>query len=315
MKKSVQLISKSLKMIRKGSMSSTPQNLPTTSSQKPSLFSQLIGNEPAKRLLKRQLEKEAFPQVALFYGPDGIGKGHFAFEIADHLLGKNKKEHPDLHVVYPDPKSNQHPVASVRAIIEEAALPPFEAPCKVFIIHDVEKMAPTSSNTLLKTLEEPAPDTRFILLSSQIDQVLPTIVSRCHKIPFFAVSEEELGDFIMHKFHTQEGKKIALLSQGSVAKAVQRATQPIDFPVDPLFRSLSYQELHTHLSQLQEPPEEGFYEETDRLFEEILYWVREHDPLRLEEALPLISQSQYALKHHIKFKNVLEHFYLSYLKL
>lgn len=275
------------------------------------MFSTLIGNLKAKEILSRLLAKESLPHVLLLHGPDGVGKGHFAYEIAEHLMGRIKKEHPDIHLIRPDPKSDQHPVANMRELIQEAGLPPFEAPVKVFIIHDAEKMLPASSNTLLKTLEEPPPRTHFLLLTSQVELMLPTIVSRCCKIPFFPVPDDELAAYIMQKFHTQDGKKIAMLAQGSVSQAVRRVSNPSHFPLDALFRSKSYTELHEKLSDLSEPTDDASQEELDQLFEEILYWVREHDPLRLDKAVPLIAEARQALHHHVKLKNVLEHFFTS----
>ena len=249
--------------------------------------------------------------MLLFHGPDGIGKGHFAYEIAEFLMGRTKKEHPDIHLILPDPKSEQHPVANMRQLIQEAGLPPFEAPIKIFIIHDAEKMLPASSNALLKTLEEPPPHTHFILLTSQPELLLPTIISRCCKIPFFPIPDDELANYIMQKFHT-DGKKIALLAQGSMSQAVRRATNPSHFPLNELFRAKTYTELHERLSDLKEPTDDASQEEIDQLFEEMLYWIREHDPLHLDRAVPLVAQARQALHHHVKLKNVLEHFFISF---
>lgn len=93
-------------------------------------------------------------------------------------------DHPDLHLYIPDEKSGMHPIAQMQKIIQEMALPPFEAPFKVFILDQAEKMLPTSSNALLKTLEEPAQDTYFFLLSNHPEQLLPTLRSRLYPITF-----------------------------------------------------------------------------------------------------------------------------------
>ncbi len=273
-------------------------------------FSSLIGNSQAKEILARLFSHSNVPQVLLFHGPRGVGKGLFAVRLAHALLQSTKEQHPDLHVINPDPESEQHPVATIRQVIDETALPPFEAACKVFIIHDVEKMLPTASNTLLKTLEEPPKDTQFILITSQVSLLLPTILSRCSKIPFYPVPEEELTLFLLEKHHAKEAKKIALLSEGSVAEALTRLTeQKSILPLDELFHMQGYTELHHILHPLKD---EFSFLETDRLFEEILFWIREHDPLRLEEALPLISEARTALFHHVKLKTVLERFFIHY---
>ncbi len=269
-------------------------------------FSHLIGNAGAKEMLSHT----TLPQVLIFHGPRGVGKGLFALEVAQTLLQSRKSQHPDLHIVHPDPESEQHPVAEVRKIIDETSLPPFEAPCKVFIIHDAEKMLPASSNTLLKTLEEPPADTRFILVTSEPSLILPTIISRCSKVPFYPVPDEELTLFLQEKHHTPDAKKIALLSEGSIAEALTRLSHPKPIiPVDELFSSKGYTELHQILHPISD---DHSTLETDRLFEEILYYIREHDPFRLESAIPLIQDARIALFHHIKLKTVLERLFIQW---
>lgn len=277
------------------------------SSSKPLLFSSLIGNDKAKEILRRLISQETLPTTLLFHGPSGVGKSHFAHEVARALLGSDKKEHPDLHELFPDPKSDQHLVANLRALLEETELLPFEAPFKIFIIHDAEKMLPTSSNTLLKTLEEPPPRTYFLLLTSQITLILPTLLSRCCKIAFYPIPEPEIARYLAEHHLTPDGKKIALLSEGSLAEAIRRATQTSHFPISKLLHAKTYQELYDLLQFL---PDDLSSQETDELFEEILFAIREEDPLQLESALPRIAKARDALRHHVKLKTVLEQFFL-----
>lgn len=273
-------------------------------------FSGLIGNAQAKEFLSQLVLNSAVPQVLLFHGPRGVGKGLFALQVAKALLKSTKAHPPDLHLVYPDPETDQHPIATLRQLVNETSLPPFEAPCKVFIIHDAEKMQPTASNTLLKTLEEPPSDTQFILLTSEPSLLLPTILSRCSKLPFYPVPEEELTTFLISKGHAADAHKIAVLSEGSVAEALLRTSHPKSpLPVSELLSCQAYTELH----RLLHPLTDDFSPlETDRLFEEILYQIREKDPLRLEEALSLIAEARTALAHHIKLKTVLERLLIRY---
>lgn len=134
-----------------------------------------------KRLLKL-LEKP--PQVLLFEGPKGVGKGECSISFALELLKTTKKDPPDLRQLFPEGKAHHHPMHAIKRFIEEASLPPFEAEKKVFIIHEAERMLPSSSNALLKTLEEPLPAVVIILVTSHSDRLLPTITSRCFSVPF-----------------------------------------------------------------------------------------------------------------------------------
>ncbi len=279
-------------------------------SKTPCDFSNLIGNAQAKEVLSHLAVRRTVPQVLLFHGPRGIGKGHFAHRLANALLQSTKSQHPDLHILHPDPESDQYPIAVLRQLIQETSLPPFEAPCKVFILHDIEKMLPTTSNTLLKTLEEPPSDTQFILLTSQPSLLLPTILSRCSKIPFYPIPDEELTQFLLEKHHAPDAKKIALLSEGSISEALNRLTQKQSIlPLTNLFQCQSYTQLH----QILHPLTDDYTTlDTDRLFEEILFYIREHDPFRLYDAIPLIQEARTALFHHLKLKTVLERFFINY---
>jgi hypothetical protein len=280
---------------------------PTPSFRAPSIFSSLVGNPQAKEVLSHLITEKAVPQTLLFYGPKGVGKGLFALKTAQSLLGTTKDHHPDLHILEPDPESEQHPVITIRQLISETSLPPYQSPCKVFIIHDADKMLPTSSNTLLKTLEEPPAGIQFILITSQLSSLLPTIISRCSKVPFYPIPDAELISFL----NTPDAQKIALLSEGSIGEALARIAQKSPLlPIDKLLSSRTYTDLYR---LLKEVPDDLSSSETDRLFEDLLFAIRQHDPLKLETALPLVAEGRTALLHHLKLKNVLERFFLAFL--
>jgi hypothetical protein len=157
-------------------------------------FSHIKGNESAKAALLNLLQEKKVPHALLFSGSDDTLLNLFALEFAKALLGQNAHArcesgtHPDLYLLRPEGKANLHPVENIRALIEDAAFPPFEAPCRVFIIYDADRMLPASSNALLKTLEEPQPNTYFLLLTKSDSAILLTIRSRCRKVVFFAPS-------------------------------------------------------------------------------------------------------------------------------
>lgn len=113
-----------------------------------------------------------------------------AYSLAFSLMGEQHADrikngnHPDLHLLTPEGKSDLHPISSIQKLIEEIPLPPYEASAKLFLIEDAEKMLPPAANALLKTLEEPPEDTRILLLSNHPDRLLPTILSRLTPIKF-----------------------------------------------------------------------------------------------------------------------------------
>jgi DNA polymerase-3 subunit delta' len=283
-------------------------------------FSHLIGNPTVKGLLEHMLKKGSLPPVLLFYGPAGIGKTLFAKVVAERLTQTTKKEAPDIHILSPEGKTHHHPVEVVRGMIGEAGFPPFEASFKVFIIEDAERMLPASSNALLKVLEEPPSDTYIILTSSEPSKLLPTIVSRCFKMQFFQIPEEEIMHVIMKRLglSEEEAGKVALLSEGSLGKALFMAKHPHKKQLDELLQAQDYPTLLSSLSNLDETldlseeDEAEKIKQVDAIFEEILYWVRDKYPLMLEKALTRVTESRIALTHHLKLKTILEHFFLSW---
>lgn len=122
-------------------------------------------------------------RTLLFVGTDVKLKESYALSLAKKLLSDAGKvdagHHPDLHLFKAEGKIGLHSIASIRKLIDEVYLPPYEAPCKVIIVYDAERMLPASSHALLKTFEEPAPKTTIILLAPSTRELLKTIVSRC----------------------------------------------------------------------------------------------------------------------------------------
>jgi DNA polymerase-3 subunit delta' len=258
------------------------------------LFCDLIGNEKAKRTLQHFIETGSIPNTLLFSGLRGVGKSKFAQAFACALMGEKhiskikSGHHPDIHELYPEGKTAMHSIISILGMIDEVSLPPFEAPVKVFILHEAHRMLPSSSNALLKILEEPPSDTIFILLSSQPKEILPTIVSRCRIVSFYAVGREEISGFIQKQFgkSEEEATSIAFWSQGSVAKACTLAQNEDAFfklVLNVLKDSRSYFLLLQKLTKLEEHLEEekekqnelNVIEKLESLWEAILYWYKE----------------------------------------
>ncbi len=264
-------------------------------------FEELIGNRAAKERLLQMFETKKIPGTLLLEGPSGVGKTLFALEFATMLIGKNtKKNHADIHHYRPEGKSGMHSMASMQELIKEVSLPPFESPYKVCIIHEAERMLVTSSNALLKTLEEPPLNSVIILLSSEPKQLLPTIFSRCACIRFFPVPENEIASWLIsHQSKSaEEASKIALLSEGSLANATRLASKPKEwqaFLVTLLStksqedRSFALSQLEASFSALKEEQEDKessleWIQEVDVLFEHILLWYR--DLHLLKENIP-----------------------------
>jgi len=288
------------------------------------MFDALIGNQPTKKYLERMFESCVVPSTLLFFGPEGVGKSLFAKEFAKMLMGASHARkidsgsHPDFHTYRPVGKSAMHSAENIYQLIDEIALPPFEAPCKIFLIYDAERMLPTSSNALLKTLEEPPADTYLILLSNDAEALLSTILSRCRKISFSLVSEKEIFAYLrttLGKSET-EAHTLALLAQGSVAKACALSSikeDPLTPHVVALMQAGSYPELAKHLTALEkqlavsddddeDEAEVGAQKkEINAFLEQLLAWYRDAHLLAAGGSLDQLFHREHlsALQHTV----------------
>ncbi len=173
----------------------------------------------------------------------------------------SKLVHPDLHVVFPISKSkevkssddlvknfrefflenpymslndwfaninaeNKQPIIPVDEasdILRKLSYTSYEGSYKVVIIWQPETMNAAAANKLLKILEEPPDQTIFVLVSSNTEQLLATILSRVQQIPFYQISEEEIEKALMRKFdmNVEVAKQTAVLSNGNFGEAIQ----------------------------------------------------------------------------------------------
>lgn len=231
-------------------------------------FEKIVGNEAVKIFLKRMIDKNRVPNALLFAGPDGVGKGLFAYAFAAAVidpLQRNRQKiiqhcHPDIHEYRPEGKLGIHPIEAMRRFKEAVFLSPLEANKKIFIIYDAERMLPTSANALLKTFEEPSLDALIILISSRPELLLPTILSRCQKSFFQKIQEDEIALFLEKndRLSPSEARSLALQANGSIGKALRLQKANGDPLRKKLFdtlakgRNLSYHQIADTVSDWEE---------------------------------------------------------------
>jgi DNA polymerase-3 subunit delta' len=274
------------------------------------LFSKTIGNDYSKQILLKLIASYKIPHAMLFTGPSGVGKRQFALELAKGILGVEHSRkidsghHPDVRIFYPEGKTGMHPMASIQQLQEQMSLEPFEASSRVFIIDDADRMLATSSNALLKTLEEPEERNYLILLTHDPEAILSTIHSRCRKIPFFPIAEKELCHFVKTHFGKSDidAKRIAFLSHGSLQKAMDLVDRPCDPKRELLIELLSaasfnatlHASLIIKLEQLiidktsDDYDPVKFQRDVDQILEEIFYWYRDLHILSLGASPDLV---------------------------
>jgi DNA polymerase-3 subunit delta' len=143
----------------------------------------------------------------LISGARGTGKANLAYVLGDRLLfgrigtampaAASAEEvlasyaalaqgidlHPDLHRVRPEEGKRTIAVEQIRGVTEELALTPHMAGLKLVVIEHADRMTTEAANALLKSLEEPTPNTYLLLLAERPGRLLPTVRSRCQQLP------------------------------------------------------------------------------------------------------------------------------------
>jgi DNA polymerase-3 subunit delta' len=130
-----------------------------------------------------------------------------------------RRRFPDVHHIVPE--GPLIPVDTIREqVIPEASRSPFEGRYKVFIIEEADRMNDPAQNALLKTLEEPQPDTVFVLISDREEEVLETIRSRCRVVRMEPVDEQTIVDLLVKEGASLEAALLsARLSEGDLERA------------------------------------------------------------------------------------------------
>jgi DNA polymerase-3 subunit delta' len=160
----------------------------------------------AARLLLETAQRGELHHAILCYGPSSQALRDVSVGIAKTLNCLNgtqgddctacqrieRRIHPDVHFIEVAGDRKMISVEQIREIVAAASLRPYEGRNKIFIIDPAHAISVGGSNSLLKTLEEPARDTTFILLTRSPDLLLPTIRSRCQMI--FVGGEPEAND-------------------------------------------------------------------------------------------------------------------------
>jgi len=199
-------------------------------------FKHLLGHERAKSLLRGAVAQKKLGHAYLFRGPDGVGKKTAARMFAAFLNCKSPPEgnaccrctscrkyisgnHPDLIHIAPEGAAIK--IGQVRELKHLLSFPPLEAAVRVVILEDIHAMRREAANSLLKTLEEPAPDNLFILTADQTGEILPTIISRCQIIPFGSLDHEDIAKVLMQEKGIEKAVALTLASvaEGSLGRA------------------------------------------------------------------------------------------------
>jgi DNA polymerase III subunit delta' len=163
------------------------------------VFAEIRGQDEAVALLRRALATDRVAHAYAFVGPPGSGRKRTALALAKALVAPSggaaaarveRGAHPDVRLIEPTPPEDKPKgplalrIGDVRALERLAALRPAEAPLKVFIVDEAERMTVATPQAFLKTLEEPPDRTVIVLILSQLRALPATVLSRCQVVRF-----------------------------------------------------------------------------------------------------------------------------------
>src|SRR2546425_7877753 len=199
-------------------------------------FAAIAGHQRAITMLRAQRAAGRLAHAYCLIGEEGVGKTAVALALAEELLlGDGQPSWLDVH---PDFWCDDRPEAisidEIRFHPERGApahdqslqqflsLKPFVAPLRVALLANAERMTEAAQNCLLKTLEEPPPNTVLVLTTAYPDHLLSTCLSRCQLIALSPVGRPALAEFIKGRHDNEaEAEALAGLAHGRPGWAVR----------------------------------------------------------------------------------------------
>lgn len=152
------------------------------------------------------------------------------------------KVHPDVAHIYPEGASVK--IEQVRKLILDSAGKAVEGANKVYIIHQAHTMTVQAQNALLKTLEDPIADSIVILLSNNLKQLIPTVISRCQVRDFSHLAKpllpeatrQRIADILLDRLRSRGLAEIGPLAR-ELSETDEKAEEMLEFIIS-LYRDV-----------------------------------------------------------------------------
>lgn len=198
------------------------------------MFNNIIGNDNNKEILNNCIEKQSISHSYIFSGISGIGKFLFAKEFAKAIccLDENEKpcnnckncesfnhdNNPDIIII--DEQNESIKTAIIKDLTNNVLEKPIQCSKKIYIINNSENMTKEAQNSILKTLEEPPEYAVIILVTSNENLLLNTIKSRCVKLAFSKLSDNEIECYF-NSLSVEVSNTIIKACNGSIETALR----------------------------------------------------------------------------------------------
>ena len=205
-------------------------------------FEEILGNEMVKDHFKRAIENHKISHAYILTGEAGMGRKSIANAFAMTLLCEKggsepcmtchsckqvmSGNHPDLIYVKHE-KPGSIGVDDVREQINDTIMiRPYSSYYKIYIVDEAEKMTVQAQNALLKTIEEPPSYAVIILITTNQEAFLPTILSRCVQMKLKPLKDFTIKSYLTQNLHIPEKDAdiCAAFARGNLGKAIHLAS-------------------------------------------------------------------------------------------
>ncbi len=194
-------------------------------------FDEMVGQEPIIRTLKNALSTQTLGHAYLFTGPRGTGKTTTARLLAKTVNCTNPRDGEpcnecqqcreitagtSFNVIEIDAASNRG-IDNIRELREKVMMPPSTGKYKIYILDEAHMLTTEAFNALLKTLEEPPDYAIFVLATTDVHKMLPTVLSRCQRFDFKRISTRQIVDHLLFVAR-EEGVELEISAAGLIAR-------------------------------------------------------------------------------------------------
>ena len=258
-------------------------------------FADVLGHEQTIAHMKNAIQLRKVSHAYIINGEKGSGKKMLANIYAQTLQCQTRgtepcmecqsckqavnRNQPDIiHVTHEKP--NTISVEDIRGQLNgDIMIKPYSSPYKIYIVDEAEKLTVQAQNALLKTIEEPPMYAVILLLTSNVNALLPTILSRCVVLNMKPVADEKVRKFLMEEMQVPDYKAdvCVAFARGNIGKAKSLASseefENIKGEALSLLKYIQDMELHEIVSAIKKISE--YKLEVNDYFDIMAIWFRD----------------------------------------